>query len=244
MKKILFCFLFLYPFVLIAQTNEEDEHTSSIIYGINFNTNGGTIGGANIKYTRIQKRGTYTAFALEVVAIKHPQEIRITNNGTNRFIFGKQNYLYSVRPTYGIERLIFRKAPEESIQVMANIAVGPSLGVEVPYYINYKAASSQVVTTQPYLPTNDWRNIEGTAGIFEGAREAKIIPALFVKGGITLEFGEFRNNITGVEVGFTSELFARAPRILAPEAVGMGPSIKNKQYMIGGYLTVFLGSRK
>lgn len=237
------CFMSVFSFVN-AQTNEEDEHTTAFVYGINFNTNGGTIGGFNIKYSQVKKRNLYTTWGLEVVALKHPQEKKITYDGTNRFVFGKLNYLYSIRPTYGIDYLLFRKAPEESVQVMAHFSAGPSFGVELPYYIKWQRNVPQApLIIEPYDPVkHSWTEIAGTGGLFAGIGEAKIIPALFIKAGISLEFGEFRNNLTGLEVGFTSELFSRTTRILATEAAVGGT--KNKQYMLGAYMTIFLGSRK
>lgn len=247
MKKttsfILFVLLACLPALAQAQANPEDEYTRTFTYGINFNTNGGTIGGGNIKFTQITKARLYRSFGLEIVAIKHPQEAKfVAQNG--RVVFAKKNYFYSVRPTYGYEYLLFRKAPEESVQVMLNIAVGPSIGVEMPYYVILN--SNGQVSTRAYDPAKiSSSEIEGTAGIFKGIGESKIVPGLFAKAGVSLEFGEFRNNLTGIEVGFTSELFSRAPAILEPFPIGVGTSnLRNKQYMLGAYLTLFLGSRK
>jgi hypothetical protein len=244
-KTALFLLLFTYTHLAYAQ-GEDDTYTRAFTYGINFNTNGGTIGGGNIKFSQISKKRLYRTLGLEVVAIKHPQEQRVRSLGgsANTYIYAKNNYLYSVRPTYGFDYLLFKKAPEESVQVLATFAAGPSIGVEVPYYVLW-APNNQTVVATPHKPLEMTQNqIQGTAGIFKGITEAKIIPALFTKAGISLEFGEFRNNITGIEVGFTSELFFRAPNILEPRVTSTNTTIKNKQFMLGAYLTVFLGSRK
>jgi len=229
---------------LFAQTNEEEEHTHTFVYGLNFNTNGGTIGGANLRFSQIVRPRWYRTIGLEVVAIKHPQEKRVIGASASSFIFGKQNYLYSIRPLYGFDYLIFKKAPEESVQVTANFAVGPSFGIEIPYYIvvQKKIGTQFVQTTQPYNYTQPISEIQSVGALFAGLSQAKIIPGFFVKAGISLEFGEFRNNLTGIEVGFTSEFFSRAPNILAPEATNS--TLRNKQYMLGAYLTLFLGSRR
>jgi hypothetical protein len=239
-----FVLLFCLPALAKAQATPEDEYTSTFTYGINFNTNGGTIGGGNIKFTQITKPRLYRSLGLEIVAIKHPQESKfLAQNG--RVVYAKRNYFYSVRPTYGYDYLLFRKAPEESVQVTANFAVGPSIGVEMPYYVILSGNAQTPATIRAYDPTKiSASEIEGTAGIFKGIGESKIIPGLFVKAGISLEFGEFRNNLTGIEVGFTSELFSRAPNILEPLANGGTTNLRNKQYMFGAYLTLFLGSRK
>ncbi len=247
---------FLGSSILLAQINEE-EHTRAFVYGLNFNTNGGTIGGLNLRFAQIVRPRWYRSFGLEAVAIKHPQEKATTSQlSSSRFIFAKRNYLYSIRPLYGFDYLIFRKAPEESVQITANFAVGPSFGIEVPYYIVIEKdvqvgnppQTKKVQETKAYTNDRDdpWARIQSVSGLFDGLGQAKIIPALFLKAGVSLEFGEFRNNLTGIEVGFTSELFSRAPNILAPESnpATIGTPLKNKQYMFGAYFTIFLGSRK
>lgn len=241
---ILFVLLACLPTLAQAQANPEDEYTRTFTYGINFNTNGGTIGGGNIKFTQIVKPRLYRSLGLEIVAIKHPQETKIlATNG--RIVYGKRNYFYSIRPTYGYDYLLFRKAPEESVQVTANFAVGPSIGIEIPYYVILTGNTQTPPTIRPYDPITMFPiQIDGTAGVFKGIGESKLIPGLFLKAGISLEFGEFRNNLTGIEVGFTSELFSRAPNILEPLASGGTTNLRNKQYMFGAYLTLFLGSRK
>ena len=74
--------------------NESDEnylYKKEFVYGINFNTNGGLIGGANFKYARVINERMYHSFFLEFVAVRDPKEERVTSFiSGNNFVPGKQ----------------------------------------------------------------------------------------------------------------------------------------------------------
>ena len=67
------------------------------------NTSGGLIGGFVFKKARKLKNDkVLETFGLELMNVKHPQEVRRNSIQTgNLFIYGKTNYLYAIRLQYG-----------------------------------------------------------------------------------------------------------------------------------------------
>jgi hypothetical protein len=217
------------------------------IYGLNFNTNGGLIGGGVIKSSSYLQNSWFKFWALEVVEVKHPKENRRYSSSTgNSFIYGKANYLFVLRPEVGREYVFFRKAPESGVQVNGFFAAGPSIGLLAPYYIVYDytdysrgpnaVADYRVESYNPEIHTDFENRIRGSAAFFTGLGESKFRPGLHVRGGVNFEYGRYREDVTGVEVGFVLETFSKKMVII--------PQADNSQFFPSFYLTLYYGRRK
>ena len=124
---------------LFAQTQDSYEYGSEFTWGISKNTSGGLIGGFVFKKARKLKNDkVLETFGLELMNVKHPQEVRRNSIQTgNLFIYGKTNYLYAIRLQYGRDFILFKKAPQQGAEIKAVFAVGPTIGVVAPYYVEY-----------------------------------------------------------------------------------------------------------
>ena len=99
--------LYLFYFESRAQESDYFEYQNEILWGINKNTNGGLIGGINLKFGNKIKDNTYRIYGIEIVNVKHPKEYKYTSPfGGDNFIWAKQNTMYSLRMQYGIEKSI------------------------------------------------------------------------------------------------------------------------------------------
>lgn len=228
----------------------DEDHISQFIYGININTNGGIIGGAYFRHSKIIKPKVYRTLGLEVVGIKNPKEVRIQSVVTgNSFIPGKRNYLYSFRFQYGRDYTLFRKGPEDGVQVTAIFAGGPSIGLQVPYYILYNFdGQARAVQYDPKVNT-DINKILQAGGFLEGIGRTTFLYGANIRAAISLDFGAFRNSVTGIEAGFTLEAFNKKAELLGPLPQGTNtsnlPTIPtNKAIFPGAYIALFFGSRK
>jgi hypothetical protein len=68
-------------------------------------------------------------YGLEIMNVKHPQEVRQNSQSTgNFFIYGKSNYLYAIRFQYGRDLILFKKAPQQGVEIKAVTAIGPNAG--------------------------------------------------------------------------------------------------------------------
>lgn len=223
-----------------AQISEEEELTKESIYGISWNTGGGLIGGLYYKYAKrsLTKPNWFSTLSFEFVGIKHPKERNYFSQLTgNSFIFGKRNFLFSFRAQYGKEVILFKKAQRDGVRVTANLAAGPSLGILKPYYVLYQF-NTNTIRSEPYDPAihTFFPAILGTGNFFEGFDKAKYIPGVNVKLGFAMDFGAFKNAITGVEGGIVVEAFS--DDILIMDGAG-----KDRLFSLA-YLTIFFGTRK
>ncbi len=223
---------------LYAQ-EDEFEYESEFNYGINFNTNGGLIGGGMLKYATRMAPNRYHHFALEWVNVKHNKEVRRANRQTNNsFIPYKLNYFLPLRLSYGVEQVLFRKAPEEGVQVNAILAGGPSFGFTKPYYVLYDAENNNVdqARSVPYDPQRHNPSfIFGAGGPLDGIGNMKMQLGMHAKLGLSMEFGIFNNSVAGLEVGFMAERFGRNIPIMyeAP----------NQRAFSSFYITLYYGDK-
>lgn len=181
--------------------------------------------------------------ALELVEVKHPKETRFQSRQGEIFVFGKSNYLYVIRPQYGREYVFFRKAPESGVQVNGILAAGPSFGLLVPYYIKYDYTDPNGgiidIRSEQYDPnvhTDFETRIIGKSSFLTGLGETDFNIGAHLKGGISFEYGRYNEGITGVEVGFVIEKFAKELVII--------PAAQNRSSYSSVYLTLYYGRRK
>lgn len=211
--------LILVPILTQAQDDDFD-YNEEISYGLQINTVGGVIGGGMLKYAKKVNDRRFRLLSLEVVNIKHPKEVRgLASPNASPFIFGKSNYLFSFRPQYGQEFLLFKKASEEGVHINAIVASGLSIGITKPYYVYYDSLNLNGTTVSlPYTTSLRDDYILGPGYFLDGLNQLGFHPGLNFKGGLNFEFGRFNNSVVGVEVGFMIERFFSNRLELMPRA--------------------------
>lgn len=233
------CFLLIVS-GLNAQTQDSYEYGSEFTWGINKNTSGGLIGGLVFKKARKLKNDRILeTFGLELINVKHPQEVRRNSVQTgNAFIYGKSNYLYAIRLQYGRDFILFKKAPQQGVEIKAVFAGGPTIGVVAPYYVEYypEGGGGGFTVRGPYNPSINVDYIAGTGRIFEGLGDSKITPGANLKAALNFELGTIKSQVTGFEAGFLIDAYAKT--------VEMVPSAKNYSVYPTLFITLFYGSRK
>ena len=234
-KPFLVLIVFLIGFEVQAQDSEDDyEYTDEFVWGINKNTRGGLIGGFILKKSIRMNENQFQTFGLELMNVKHPKETRISNplNG-NSFIWGKQNYLYSIRLQYGREQVIFKKASFQGLQIHAILAGGPTIGLVAPYYIQNSAGINEPFDPEKHV---DFNSILGTGNILQGIGESEVKFGLNFKPALSFEFGAFKSNVSGIELGFMFEGFT--------EEIVLVPNDSNDQFFTSFFVTLFYGRRR
>lgn len=218
------------------------EYDKEFSFGINMNTMGGLLAGINLRYLKKQNYRDWLALSLDIVNTKHPKEIRVASNVGSSFLYGKVNYLFSIRPQIGLERRIFRKDEKDGIRVHWVISGGPTLGLLKPYYIEYVTEQrigdttyvvSENVAYDPQVHSSS--QIAGAGGFFYGFDEMKAVLGINAKVGLNFEFGLFDERVTGIEVGFVGEAFTR--NLVIHEVP------QKQQYFGAIYLNIYFGSK-
>jgi len=223
-----------------AQTQDSYEYNSEFTWAVNKNSSGGLIGGFVLKKSRKLSERLLETYGLEIVNVKHPQEVRKSSYSGNYFIYGKSNYLYALRLQYGRDLILFTKAPQQGVEIKAVTAIGPSIGIVAPYYIERTVDTNSFQTAReqynPYDPNHAFNRILGTGNLFQGLGDSEIQLGFNVKAGINFELGTTKSQVTGFEVGFLLDTYFNKI-ILIPTAsnTSMFPTV---------YFSLFYGSRK
>jgi len=235
MRKVSAAFLSLIVLFGCIQTSQAQysgdyEYSTEMLFGITKATNSGLIGGFLFKYTKELKEDLFHGGVLELVNIKHPQEQRYYVE--NSFILGKEHYLYSIRMSYTREFTFFKKASQQGVQVNGLVAAGPTLALEAPYYVEVDYGN--YTQNEPYDPNKNQR-ILGSGYVLQGVGQSSVVPGLNLKAGAAFEFGSFKSNVVGLEVGFQCDFFTRQIIII--------PTTVNYSIFPSAYVTLFYGSR-
>ncbi len=229
--------------------DEDSPYSYELNAGINFNTNGGVIGGISGRFGRKMGKNSIQTFSLDIVEVKHLKEQRTSSIQTGQaFIYGKQNHLFVVRPQYGREFILFKKYPEEGIRLSAIVAGGPSFGLVKPYYVEYDASTNDSTTNIQVVPYSEELFIDRVlSGGFplKGFGETKVNVGFNFKVGLNFEFGrkstfesdEVRvsQNISGIEAGFSFEKYGQDIPLLA--------FAQNKSTFTAVYVILYYGKR-
>ena len=252
---LMLCGWLLSGHLIMAQNadHEDDNYPTITTFGVTTNTNSGLIGGFAFRQSK-QLTSTlfgmpqYRYLSVELVNVKHPKELRSsTNNIGSGYLDGKENYLFVLRPQYGREVKLFRRNADEGISVSGILAAGPSLGIIKPYYL--EVTSGNKTRTVPASQVNGFatatgETVTGAGGFFQGIGESKLTVGLNVKAALSFELSAFRNNTTGVEIGFLAEAFPNKIVIIPNTNPGGSRSDGNRSLFTSGYITLFFGSKK
>jgi hypothetical protein len=232
---------------------EEENYRTETTFGITTNTNSGIVGGFVFRQSKLLSGSffgmpQYRYLSVELVNVKHPKEIQSSVNSVgSRYISGKENYLFVLRPSYGREIKLFQRNADEGIAVSGILAGGPSLGIVKPYYleVSYGNSSRTVPASQVNgFQTVNGESVTGAGGFFQGLGESKLTVGLNLKAALSFELSAFRNNTTGVEIGFLAEIFPNKIVIIPNTDPGGSRELGNRNFFTSGYITLFFGSKK
>lgn len=235
--SLMFALLFL-VMAGYAQTQDSYEYQSEFTWGINKNTYGGLIGGFFFKKARKLKNTRFLeTFGLEIMNVKHPQEIRKTSGTGNFYINGKSNYLYTFRLQYGRDIILFKKAPQQGVEIKAVFAAGPSIGVLAPYYVEYAPENGGSYATYfaQYDPNNP-DEVLGTGRLFQGLGDSSIKLGGNLKAALNFELGTIKSQVTGFEAGFLLDAYT--------SKIVLIPNTENYSVFPTLFISIFYGSRR
>ena len=234
--------------------SDEQSYSKEFVFGINFNTQGGLIGGLMLRSAHLLENDRLLRFwSLEGVMLKNDKEQRYDSRYGGSFVYTKANYAFALRPSFGFERILFRKAAESGVQVNGLLSAGPSIGLLMPYHIIYDrtlantgaySPSTDELVNEQYDPTI--HTVPGaildSAPLFSGIGNTSVVPGAHLRGGLSFEYGRYRDAVTGVEAGFLLEAYTRRMLILNPDAAGSTDEL-NYRFFPSVYLTLYFGQR-
>jgi hypothetical protein len=177
--------------------SDEQSYSKEFVFGVNFNTQGGLLGGASIRSSRVLDDRTLRFWMVEGVMIKNAKERREANPYVGgSYIPSKTNYGFVLRPSFGLQRVLFRKAADAGVQVNALASAGPSIGLLMPYYITYDRTFA-INQTQYNLSTDEIVNeqydrskhtvelaILDHGPLFSGIGQTQVVPGAHLRGAL------------------------------------------------------------
>ncbi len=236
-----------------AAPSDEQSYRKEFVYGINFNTQGALLGGVSVRSSRVLDDRFLRFWSIEGVMLKNAKEERLNTQVGGSYIDRKTNYAFVLRPSVGIQRILFRKAADAGVQVNGLVSVGPSFGLLMPYYISYDRTapvtqqinlSSDDIVNEQFDPVKhiDSRAILDHGPLFSGIGQTQVVPGVHLRGGLSFEYGRYRDAVTGLEVGFLVEAFTKRMVILSPSTLSDKDAL-NHQFFPSVYLTLYFGHR-
>lgn len=233
MRRLIF-FLLTIPRLALAQLDANYEYDKEFVWGPFKATNGGTIGGLQFKKSILRTGNIYHTFSLDVANVKHPKEYRYPSIQGSTYIFGKTHYLYTFRFRYGQEMILFGKDTQQGVQINFGAGLGPNIALIAPYYIQ-EYGTGDFVKFDPAKHTGP-SAIAGPGKLLQGLGQSESILGLNARANICFEFGAFKNNVAGIELGLLFDLYGREV-VLVPTQV-------NRNFFPAGSITLYWGKRK
>ena len=224
---------------VVKEAVDEDNFKSILSFGLTTNTNSGLLGGVAVRKEILINSDAFHRhfhyFNFEIVSVNHYREStsNVGGNGSG-YVYGKQNYLFAIRPQYGREFNLFRKSSEGGVNVNGILAGGPTIGLLKPYYLQVSYGRG-VIRDEVFDPTGK-QNIVGSGGFFEGLGDATVVPGINLKAALNFELDAFRQSNISLEIGFLAEAYTKKVNIMALS--------ENRNLFTSGYVTVFFGGKK
>jgi len=233
--------------------DQGDNYQTITTFGVTTNTNSGILGGVSFRQSKrlsgeLFGMPQYQYLSVEIVNVKHPKELAASFTAGSRYIQGKENYLFVIRPQYGREVKLFQRDEDDGISVSGILAAGPSLGIIKPYYLEVqsgnRSARSVPASQVNGSITATGETVTGAGSIFQGFGESKLAVGLNLKAALSFELSAFRTNTTGVEIGFLAEIFPQRIIIIPNTDPGASRADGNRNFFTSAYLALFFGSKK
>ncbi|NLA23644.1 MAG: hypothetical protein GX879_01630, partial [Bacteroidales bacterium] len=158
--------------------------------------------------------------------IKDPKEVKVINpffNSQKKFIFGKLHSFQVLRGGMGLSRTLIEKSDKGSIALIGNITGGGIIGFAKPIYYDlvdsveivgdfqYFYSSVQPLDIHKFNPSD----IIGKGPFFSGISKTKIVPGIYLKLALSLDFSKNVMKSNQIETGVNLDFYFREVEIMA-----------------------------
>lgn len=214
--------------------------------GVSTATNSGLIGGMNVRKIWGKRNQNLNVLNLDLAHIRDYREFNspYSYNGQT-YTEGKLNYLFTVRPEFGKEITLLKKASQGGPALKGIFSTGPTLGLQAPYMVDvatstnnpYGNQSTISVTMKDFLENKyPSAGVVRESGMFTSIGKSKFVPGWHVKSAFNIEFNSEKSSYMAIEVGFIIDVFNSPIEML-------NQSTQRPVYTTG-YLTFLLGRTK
>jgi hypothetical protein len=202
-------------------------------------------GGFGLGYRNGKSKTYFRKFFWEIEGLnmKHPKEFKISSyyENSKNFIYGKLNNFYLLRGGVGQQHILNGKPYWGGVEVRVFYMGGLSLGFAKPQYMYI--VKYDEVTGQSYLNIERFdpdihtiTDIYGRAPFFKGFDHIGLYPGIFLKAGVSFEYGADDKFVKTLECGAFLDAFYKNVPIMAYQ--------KNQFLFANVYIAMHLGKRK
>jgi hypothetical protein len=183
------------------------------------------------------------SFGFDFVTMRNSKEQKVSNpnyDDGRGYFYGKLNSVMIVRPFFGARRIVYQKLRDQGVEVGFNWAVGPSLAMLKPVYLQVLYPTTNPYELRPvdekYDPARHHiDNIYGRARWSMGLDELKMRIGGHARFGFHFEYSSDEDRIRALEVGAAFDLFPAVVPIMANDF--------NKPYFFTLYLNFLFGRK-
>lgn len=247
----IFCCFYLYfllgGHLLVCQKKTQKLEIKDVIY-----THGIIIGGGiasngynlSFRYFDIPSTLVDNIYESDIVILQHPKEIdsrsQIARNSDHNYVFGKINNLFALRLGVGQSREITDKTDLRSVRITYLYSGGLSLGILKPEYIKVNESKKlnelKIETRRFDYTKHNLSNIYDGTSFFEGFSEISLLPGIYLKGGISVDFASSKKYSHILELGVAIDYYFKKVPV-------MSPIIENYSSFVGFYANYYYGFR-
>ncbi|MCZ8286347.1 MAG: hypothetical protein O9353_12915, partial [Bacteroidia bacterium] len=160
-------------------------------------------------------------FEIEGLNMKHPKEIRVSNNADNskRFVYGKLNHILLFRVGVGYQTTVFKRADRKSVEIRTSYYLGGNFTFAKPAYVliyRESVTGAKFQESVKYNPEiHNLDSITGKGPLIDGLGQMKIYPGLYAKFNLSFEYAPYSNKVKAIETGVILDYYPKALPIMA-----------------------------
>lgn len=185
-------------------------------------------------------------YAFEIVNMRSGKEIKTINpywDNSKRYVYGKLNDVLVIRAAYSNKYLLNRKPYWGGVELRWLYETGLSLALEKPYYLFVVnilqlpsgALDYEIVTSKFSAANYSWDDIYGRAPFTKGLNEISLVPGIYAKLGLNVEFGTVRTSTKAAEIGVSLDFF--------PQGVNIMDDSRDNPFLLNFYISYAFGKR-
>ena len=209
--------------------------TFEISSGASVNTRGGIPSSIDLQFLYYKDKYHKLGGRIEFQNVKHRKEAKYSLGNAKNYIYGKSNYLFSIRPQFVYSANLFSKEKENGVELNYQFLAGPSIGLVKPYYLQYYDENYDLIYTEPFSTSNTDQLVD-SPGILYNLKSADKILGLNATFILDFELSDSSPIFWGVKIGTTFEYY--------PSGVFIMPTSSPNKFFPFLFINIYGGIRK
>lgn len=247
MRALLAIFFSILYFVSFSQVKLPKEDVSEkLIYsaeksfGVIVHSKGW---GANYRFAKVLNANNKIIYEGDFVNQRHAKEFRYSSNVRNNaksFVYGKLNSVASLRGGVGLQKTLYKKESNSSIEIRYSLSGGASLGFAKPVYLEVFVPSIDPnkynSKIEKYNPSkHNLTSIVGRAPFARGLSQTKIYPGLYAKFAMQFEYSKDDDYLQFIEIGSVVDIY--------PKPIPQMAYTKMYSWLLAAYVSFNFGNK-